>query len=95
MNLYSFRTDRHFNAEIVAPDPAKATEIFTVYLVLNDLDSCTFRMRRVKLRDLDEPFRSHLRKILALSIEGIATYDPGGSIVVMPPYDRRMRDDDW
>lgn len=95
MKLYHLTNERGFQAHIAAPDRDKAAEIFLVFLVLNDLEPGDFALRRVELSAFGEGDAKALQFVLNLEIDGVMTFDSINGPLVMPPFDRRMREDEW
>ena len=54
-----------------------------------------FNLRRVKLAEFGEADAKALEVVLSLDIDGIMTFDSINGPIVMPPFDRRMREDEW
>ena len=95
MKLYHLTNDRGFQAHISAPNRDKAAEIFLAFLVMNDVRLGDFSLRRVRLTSFGDADAKALEFVLSLGIDGIMTFDSINGPIVMPPFDRRMREDEW
>ena len=95
MKLYHLTNERGFNAHISAPNRDKAAEIFLAFLVLNGVRLGEFSLRRVQLSEFGEADAKAVRFVLSLEIDGVMTFDAINGPIVMPPFDRRMREDEW
>ena len=95
MKLYHLTNERGFQAHISAPNRDKAAEIFLAFLVLNDVRLGDFSLRRVQPSELGEAEAEALQLVLSLEIDGVMTFDAINGPIVMPPFDRRLREDEW
>ena len=95
MKLYHLTNERGFQTHIAAHNRDKAAEIFLAFVVLNDVRLGEFSLRRVQLSEFGEANAKALQFVLGLGIDGIMTFDAINGPVVMPPFDRRMREDEW
>lgn len=95
MKLYHLTNQRGFHAHISASNRDKAAEIFLAFLVLNDVRLGEFSLRRVQLSEFGEADAKAVRFVLSLEIDGVMTFDAINGPIVVPPFDRRMREDEW
>ena len=95
MKLYHLTNERGFHAHISAPNRDKAAEIFLAFLVLNELRLGDFSLRRVQMSEFGEAEGKAIQFVLSLEIDGVMTFDSVNGPIVMPPFDRRMREDEW
>ena len=74
MKLFLFATHRGMTRFIFALDEQKASDLFTLELVLTAAEPSRFWHQEFPLLRVIEPHRARLREALALQLEGIGVY---------------------